>query len=450
MASRCEEARETLDKNWVGSSTIPAFGLYPHQWSWDTAFITYGHATYNTTKAQIELESLFEGQWENGLLPHIVFNPNVAPSAYFPGSDYWLSSTMSNDLAPLGVETSGIVNPPVHVSAVLNLVRRDPSSPQTASFLHRIYPKLSRWMGYLLNERDPDGNSLVYIRHPWESGMDNAPQWDAVLDNITVPSGSIPPYHRTDLNHSNPKDRPSNWTYDRFVFLMICARNRSYSEAAISASDGTGCPFIVEDPLFNSILVQAAKDMAELALLLKPANPTESKHWMEVASRVAKALESLWSDELRMLASRDMRTKKPLLSRVIAGFAPLLIRQPFPGGPPSYYDNLLRSLQSPATFWSQYGVPTLAIDDPRFNRRLYWRGPAWYNMDWLFLRGLQTVGSNATDTVAEGLLNRMESMVDESGMREYWDPLNGTAHGTNSFSWTAALHLDVFCDQNVN
>lgn len=211
--SLCIGAATVLSDNWVGTSTIPARGLYPHQWSWDTAFISYGHAVVNASRARVELEALFEGQWSNGLLPHIVFNPAVAEGSYFPGPDYWRSSTESDGLAPAEPQTSGIVNPPVHAGAVLNLLRRDPS-PETIAFTQRIVPKLEKFLNYLTTERDPDGNGLVYVRHPWENGLDNAPVWDAVLDamppiqqchNLSlalgdVPIGcTIPPYVRADL-----------------------------------------------------------------------------------------------------------------------------------------------------------------------------------------------------------------------------------------------------------
>ena len=172
-----------LRYNWVGTSTIPAHGLYPHQWSWDTAFISYGHAVTNATRARIELESLFKGQWANGMLPHIVFNPHVPAGAYFPGPNYWRSSNASPGVAPAAPETSGIVNPPVHASAVLNLVRRSMATAEeveTLAFLDRMYPKLAASIDFLKRERDPDGNGLCYVRHPWENGMDNSPVWDEV------------------------------------------------------------------------------------------------------------------------------------------------------------------------------------------------------------------------------------------------------------------------------
>ena len=34
VATAVAEAKQTLDDNWTGRNTVPAHGLYPHQWSW--------------------------------------------------------------------------------------------------------------------------------------------------------------------------------------------------------------------------------------------------------------------------------------------------------------------------------------------------------------------------------------------------------------------------------
>jgi hypothetical protein len=457
----CHACADVLNGNWVGTSTIPAHGLYPHQWSWDTAFISYGHAIMNASRARIEMEALFDGQWRNGLLPHIVFNPAVPDSAYFPGADYWRSSANSSGEAPAAPETSGIVNPPVHTSAVLNLLRRDPSA-ETRAFASRMYAPLTRWMDYLRTERDPDGNGLVYIRHPWESGMDNAATWDAILEGIVVPPGSIPAYHRTDLNHSDPADRPSNATYDRFVYLMICARNFSYSEAAISGRGG--CPFLVEDVLFNTLYIQGAADLAELALLTGHA--ADAPRWRAVAKRAMASLSAQrWQANLSMFSDWDMRGGSPILVRSVGGLAPLLLPNATlaaigSSAAESRRDALLATLRtSPGYKSAVHGVPSLDPLDPRFSPRLYWRGPAWFNIDWLLLQGLlgggtpaaaaasreESESEHAADELKARLLKTMSELVERHGAREYWDPFTGEPHGTTSFSWTAALYLDAFC-----
>ena len=85
-------ARRVLDENWLGASTLPSRTLYPHQWSWDSAFIAIGRSWYDEPRAQQELRSLFRGQWADGRVPHIVFNPTVGEEAYFPGPAFWRSS----------------------------------------------------------------------------------------------------------------------------------------------------------------------------------------------------------------------------------------------------------------------------------------------------------------------------------------------------------------------
>ncbi|MEE9583565.1 MAG: hypothetical protein V3W01_02760, partial [Dehalococcoidales bacterium] len=79
-------ARQVLEKNWRGTYTSPSPQLYPHQWSWDSAFVAIGYSHYAQANAQRELASIFEGQWANGMLPHIVFRSG---SPYFPGPEHW-------------------------------------------------------------------------------------------------------------------------------------------------------------------------------------------------------------------------------------------------------------------------------------------------------------------------------------------------------------------------
>ncbi|MEU9212725.1 hypothetical protein AB0D27_33575, partial [Streptomyces sp. NPDC048415] len=85
-------AARVLIDNWTGTSTVPSRTLYPHQWSWDSAFIAIGLRHLSVRRAQQELESLLGGQWADGRIPHIVFNPALPHDAYFPSPDFWQSS----------------------------------------------------------------------------------------------------------------------------------------------------------------------------------------------------------------------------------------------------------------------------------------------------------------------------------------------------------------------
>src|SRR5437899_9459720 len=78
-------AEAVLAGNWERDHTVPSRTLYPHQWSWDSAFTAIGLAHWAPDRAWTELQALFAAQWADGRVPHIVFNPNVAMDGYFPG-----------------------------------------------------------------------------------------------------------------------------------------------------------------------------------------------------------------------------------------------------------------------------------------------------------------------------------------------------------------------------
>src|SRR3989337_468401 len=68
-----EHAKEVLKLNDRGSFTVPAGELYPHQWLWDSCFISIGLRHLDIERAQAELTSLLRGQWSNGMFPNIIF-----------------------------------------------------------------------------------------------------------------------------------------------------------------------------------------------------------------------------------------------------------------------------------------------------------------------------------------------------------------------------------------
>ena len=106
----------------MGEWTRASPTLYPHQWSWDTAFIAIGLAHLDTGRAAREIRTLLEHQWKNGKIPHIVFNPDAPPESYFPGPEHWASAADSPD-APSGPSiTSGLCQPPVHALAARRIL----------------------------------------------------------------------------------------------------------------------------------------------------------------------------------------------------------------------------------------------------------------------------------------------------------------------------------------
>ena len=311
-------AKAVLDANWLGHATSPSRGLYPHQWSWDAACIAMGYASWNQERAETELRSLFSGQWRNGLLPHIVFTDGAR---YFPGPEFW--QTERSPDAPKSPKTSGIVQPPIHATSALQVYRLATDRARASLFLEELLPKLAAWHAYLYRERSRSDGGLVEIWHPWESGMDNSPLWDAALERISFDAGLLPEYQRVDVELADATERPSDAEYDRYVYLVDVFRGLSYDSSRIRDV----VPFAIQPVLFNSLLVQSNRDLAEIARVVG-ADPAPFESWAE--STAAAIEESLWDQEHAVYVDYDVREGAPVDARTAAGLAPLYAGVPTP------------------------------------------------------------------------------------------------------------------------
>jgi glycogen debranching enzyme len=410
-------AARVLDANWTGTATVPSPGLYPHQWSWDSSFVSLGLARHRPERARIELLSVFRGQWATGLVPHIVFSSSVPRHAYFPGPEFWRSRAQPD--APRGVDTSGLAQPPLQALAALRLAR---SAGHDRAFLARLYPLLAAQHAYLARDRDIAGLGLVSLCHPWESGLENSPAWDRPLEAVERP---VSPYARGDVECADS---------DRHVSLVRSMRDAGYRAEYLRDDH----PFVVEDPLFNAVFLASTHALAEVAELAG-ADPGPHR---EAAQRIHLAmLDRLWDGETCCFRARDVRTGRLIPAATIAGFVPLLD----PDLPPAVVRELAELLLS-ARFAGAtgYPVPTCDVQSAAFDRSGYWRGPTWVNTNWLVWLGART---HHLDAVADLLLGSTLRLVRQSGFREYFDPFDGTGRGSHDFSWSAALVLDLLASR---
>ncbi len=423
-------ARRVLTGNWTGSSTVPSRTLYPHQWSWDSGFIAIGLRHLSPARAQRELETLLAAQWADGRVPHIVFNPEVPLTAYFPSPDFWRSSTAGDKAgAPGGVETSGIVQPPIHALAAWLVHRADPAASARRGFLHRVYPRLVAWQRYLTERRDLGGRGLASIVHPWESGMDNSPCWDPPLARIEPAASGT--FHRADLDHGCPADRPTDLDYGRYVRLAERYRGRQYA-------DDDGHPFAVEDPGVNALLIASEHALAEIAAALG-ADPSD--HQVRAEELTTALLKRLWNADEGMFLCQDVIGGTQIHEYSAAGLLPLIV----PGLPEDVAAALIRTLCG-----KRFGLggatrlaPSYDLTGHAFDPARYWRGPAWFNVNWLLERGLRRHGAlERADAIRTTVLKAAVA----TGFAEYVDPFTGDARGTRDFSWTAALTIDLLAE----
>ena len=431
-------ATGVLRRNGLKAWTKPAPSLYPHQWSWDSAFIALGLAHVDNRRATDELESLFRGQWSTGKVPHIVFDPEAPPRSYFPDAERWNSSALSED-APSGKRTSGLCQPPVHAIAVRRIWQtargKDEERVERArAFLQGNYRRLFSWHRYLATARDPEGSGLVTIYHPWESGTDNSPRWDAALERVSI--GEIPSYTRYDLQHvSDPSHRPTDSEYDRFLWLLELLKRARYDEADIYERH----PFLIKDVLFSAILVAANEALLEISEVVDA--PQEDREliegWIE---RGRAGLEGQWDTDLGLCLDHDVLADESVSVRTIAGFAPLI------GGglDRQRLQDLLGTLDSYDFAGNpdlRYPLPpSTSPEEPGFHPRSYWRGPVWPVANWLLWWSLLRAGEGER---AQSMRRATLEELSEGGFAEYFEPYTGEPLGSGEQSWTAAVALDM-------
>jgi hypothetical protein len=415
-----------LEENWIGHATRASSRLYPHQWSWDAACVAIAYSHWDQERAETEIRSLFAGQWENGLLPHIRFTEGAR---YFPGPEFWQVERAPG--APARPKTSGIVQPPIHATAAWQVYRNARDRDRATTFLVNMLPKLAAWHEYLYRDRTRSGGALVEIWHPWESGMDNSPLWDEALARIAPPPEGIPAYERVDVEFVDAAQRPAQADYDRYAYLVTFQRELDYDAARIAET----CPFVVRDVLFNALLVQSGRDLGEIARVVgEDPRPFERE-----AEATAAALDrELWSEEHRLYLDFDVRADEHIVARAGAGFSPL-----YAGVPRA--DRAARLIEHLRTFAVTLDgigrvVPSVPRGDPRFDPALYWRGPVWPMINWVLQAGLRRYGY---EDEAADLQSALIGLARREGFWEHYNAVTGRGEGTDHLSWTAALVLDL-------
>jgi glucosylglycerate hydrolase len=431
-----EQAAAVLRGNDAGGWTKASPHLYPHQWSWDSAFIAIGWAHLDVRRAMTELEGLFAAQWSTGMVPHIVFRAGP-DTPYFPGPEWWDCADLCPAAPGLPVKTTAICQPPVHALAVQRIWEVTPPElrPEIRARIQTLYPRLMNWHRYLATARDPEESGLVTTYHPWE-GTDNSPRWDHALARIVAPNPG--PYTRLD-NHElpDPSQRPTSWDYDRYLWLIQLLRKYRYDDAEIHRK----YPFQIKDVFFSAVLVAANAALLDLAEVAGAGDADRSllAMWLE---RGRAGLANRFDAGTGLCDDYDVRAWEDIKLGTFAGFAPL-----FAGVADGFAEKnaaQLRLLDSadfrgnPRFRWKL--LPSTSPAERAFEPRDYWRGPVWPVINWLLWRGLRQIGdSGRADDI------RRESLGQISGsgeFAEYFEPFTGQALGSQQQSWTAAVTLD--------
>lgn len=425
--------KSVLDANKRDDYTIPAEGLYPHQWLWDSCFIAIGLAEYDIERAQDELRSLLRGQWSNGMLPNMIFANGDSRKR---DRNIWQS--WRNAHAPDHITTSGITQPPMLAEAVVRIGEKL-KKVERRSWYQDMYPALLAYHEWLYRERDPHNEGLVLLIHPWESGMDNSPPWIDQLHMHSKPwwirviekikADKIAVLFRRDTQHVPPGQRVSN--IDALLYFVIIQRLKRKNwdiERILSRSH-----FTFQDLAFNSILIRANKHLKDISKTIGHQLP---ETLIASMSKSEESLENLWDGFYKEYYSRTFITHKLVKEPSIASLLPL-----YAGSiDKERARELVSKLTSSKSYWSKFPLPTVPMNSIWYKEFGYWQGPVWINMNWLIADGLRRYGF---EDEAQKIENASIALVTKHGPYEYFSAKSGEPAGAKNFSWTAALTLEM-------
>jgi hypothetical protein len=351
------------------SYTRPSPARYPWQWYWDSCFTAIAWRRLDPERPRLELETLLRSGRDDGFIGHVTFwdQPVDRVRRLF----YNVDSRKS--------ERTGTIQPPL-LAWAWRIAVGDPAAE----------PRIARHHGWLEANRDLDGDGLLWLIQPDESGLDSSPKFDPVW----------------------------GWrSHGRTGFALLVAHNRRLGWEARRIRDAGG-------PVLCEVMTNVLWGLARLAMGEPSITPA-------LVARLWDERSGLFLDEAQ---PGDLRPDVSTWSAM----APLAL----PDLPEEIGRRLVEEhLLNPDRYWLPVPPPSVAATEATFRpgklgtvMRRYWRGPTWVNAAWLLWLGLVRLGYAES---AAHLAAKIEETILREGLREYFNPVTGEGLGAIDFAWSS-------------
>jgi hypothetical protein len=366
-----------LDESWTEGErdgvpyayTRPSPGRYPWQWYWDSCFAAIVWRRFDPARSRAELETLLRACRPDGFVGHVVFWER--PVSLQRGVYY--------NVASRSALMTSTIQPPL-LAWAWRIAVGDPAAE----------PAIARHHHWLVASRDLEGDGLLWLVQPDESGLDSSPKFDPVWGGRA---------------------------HGRLGFPLLVARNRRLDWDARRVRDAGG-------PVLCEVATNVLWGLARLAMGQPSITPA-------LVARLWDERRGLFLDEAQPGGLRPAVV-------TWAALAPLAL----PDLPEAIGRRLVEEhLLDPKRFWLEVPPPSVSAAEPTFKpgagprwRRRYWRGPTWVNAAWLLWLGMRRLGYDAE---AQHMATALTEVVLREGLREYYNPLTGEGLGATDFAWTA-------------
>jgi glycogen debranching enzyme len=420
MKISINKAKKTLLGNRRRGYTLPTNNkLYPAQWNWDSGFIALGYSYFNLNFALREINTLLDGQWRDGMVPHILFHNTK--TNYYPNYTAWNCGNK--------IHSSGITQPPILATILKEILSKNKINKTQLLNIKKIIKKIKKFHEWFIQFRDPKKTGLVSILHPWESGYDNSPLWDDPMNKVKIEKNIK--YKRADNKVVNPDFRPLDIDYDRYVTIKNNLRKLKYNPKKVYKSS----LFNVVDVGFNSIFLKANKDLVEL-LDTFGLNKKKIDNYIKVTE---KNFLKLYDKKRKTFFSKDIKNNKkiyiPSITNYFLLFADL--------NNDKINKRLIQNLKK-HNLKEKYFFSSIKSNHKSFEEKRYWRGPVWINCNWFIYKGLK----NKDRLFSDKIKNKTIQILEKKGFFEYFSCKSGQPMGAKNFSWSAALYLDLKLNKN--
>jgi hypothetical protein len=351
--------------------TRPSPSKYPWQWYWDSCFAAIAWRRFDPERPRRELETLLAAMRDDGFIGHVIFWDR--PISFRRLVYYNVTSR--------NAEMTGTIQPPL-LAWAWRIGVGDP----------RDEPRIARHHEWLRANRDLEGDGLLWLVQPDESGLDSSPKFDPVWG------------YRAH----------ANWG-----FPLLVASNRRLGWDAGRIRDRGG-------PVLCEVMTNVLWCLARRACGEPSITPA-------IVDRLWDERRGLFLDEVQPGGAR------PAVS-TWAALSPLAL----PDLPDEIGRRLIdEHLLDAKRYWLPIPPASVSAEESSFEpnrgpgwKLRYWRGPTWVNAAWLLWLGLTRLGY---DEQAAEMAATIEATVLGQGLREYYDPYTGEGLAAVDFAWTALV-----------
>jgi hypothetical protein len=344
----------------------PNLARYRWQWLWDSCFNAIIWSSLGDERAVAELEAVFFHQSADGFVPHMGYQaePEVATGLWGrPGS-------------------STITQPPMFGHALVEV------AAEGFDVEHLVAPALRGLRFFAEHRRGPHG--LIRIVHPWESGADNTPRWDA-----WCPGG----FER------------ERWLQEKLRLISRVVSNEVGSSVA-------NPDFDVYPASFNALVAFNALELGRTF---------NDEATLRFGHELTEAIEQLWRPELGTWVDVDEDGAALGSNLVIDALLPVLLDPT-----KEQLGAVTEQLWSPSLLGAPFGPCSVSRSEPAFDPQGYWRGPGWPHLTYLHWVALERSGHHAE---AGQLADQLLTACVTSSFGEYVEPFTGEPLGAQPQTW---------------